>query len=202
MEKHRNIVIFVMGRPGSGKDTQADFLAKHFNLRRIITSDLIQEKFLNFPDDLVVKQEKKLFDSGILNTPSWIIEIVKERITELKNNNFDGGFGIIFSGSPRTFYEAETLVPFLEELFGAENMKAIYLDITDEEGIKRILRRAARELDKDPEKLKVRMKEYEERTKPVIDFFSHKNILVTIKGMPSPENIFDDILVQLKDFLI
>lgn len=190
-----------MGRPGSGKDTQADFLAERFNLLKIVTSDLLLEKFKKSPSDPIVQKEKEIFEAGVLNTPSWVMSVVREKISELSSRDFEGRDGIIFSGSPRTLYEAENLVPFLENVFGIENMKAVYLKAEAEEGIRRISLRAARELDKDPEKLKVRMIEYEERTKPVLDYFNQRNILTKVDGMPAREIVFEEILSKLKGFL-
>lgn len=197
----RKIVIFVMGRPGSGKDTQADFLAERFNLLKIVTSDLLQEKFKKSPTEPAVQKEKEIFEKGVLNTPDWVVSVVKEKISELTAGGLEGRDGIIFSGSPRTLYEAENLVPFLENVFGIDNLKAVYLETTAEEAIKRILLRAARALDKDPEKLKVRMTEYEERTKPVLDYFNQRNILIKVDGMSAQEIVFEEILSKLKGFV-
>lgn len=197
----QKIVIFVMGRPGSGKDTQADFLEKRFNLLKIVTSELLQEKFKKAPTEPAVQKEKEIFEKGVLNTPDWVVSVVKEKIAELMARDLEGRAGIIFSGSPRTLYEAENLVPFLENIFGPENLKAVYLETTAEEAVKRILLRAARALDKDPEKLKVRMTEYEERTKPVLDYFNQRNILLKVDGMPAQEIVFEDVLLKLKGFI-
>ncbi|HAM95806.1 TPA: hypothetical protein DEP31_02495 [Candidatus Azambacteria bacterium] len=194
----QKIVIFVMGRPGSGKDTQADFLAKRFNLLKIVTSDLLQEKFKKSPTEPTVQKEKEIFEKGVLNTPSWVVSAVKEKISELTAGGLEGRDGIIFAGSPRTLYEAENLVPFLENVFGTDNLKAVYLETTAEEAIKRISLRAARALDRDPEKLKVRMTEYEERTMPVLDYFNQRNILIKVDGMPAQEIVFEDILLKLE----
>lgn len=197
-DNKQKIVIFVMGRPGSGKDTQADFLAKRFNLLKIVTSELLQEKFKKAPTASAVQKEKEIFEKGVLNTPDWVVSVVKEKISELIARDLEGRAGIIFSGSPRTLYEAENLVPFLENVFGIDNLKAVYLETTAEEAIKRILLRAARALDKDPEKLKVRMTEYEERTRPVLDYFNQRNILIKVDGMPAQEIVVEDILLKIE----
>ncbi|HBA52588.1 TPA: adenylate kinase, partial [Candidatus Azambacteria bacterium] len=49
-----------------------------------------------------------------------------------------------------------------------------------------------------PEKLKVRMTEYEERTMPVLDYFNQRNILIKVDGMPAQEIVFEDILLKLE----
>lgn len=199
MDFNKPIVIFVMGRPGAGKDTVADSLAERFHLIRIITSDLLQAKFKETPSDPETKEEKALFESGALNSPSWVLETVKEHVEKLAQVNFQEKNGITFSGSPRTSYEAEHLVPFLEDIFGSGNMFALALDITEEEGIERILKRAGRALDQDPKKLKIRMEHYDNRTRPVLEYLEKRNLLIHIDGMPSPEEVIQNTLARLEE---
>jgi adenylate kinase len=186
-----------MGRPGSGKDTQAQLLAEKFNLQPVDTAHLLQEKFKSDSSDSQVASEKEMFETGELNTPQWVLGIVREHVTKLVAQDFDGKKGVIFSGSPRTQFEAEGLVPFLEGLFGAENLFAVYLDITEEEGIRRILKRNARALDRDPEKLKIRMQEYDTRTKPVLDFLKKRGMLSAVDGMKAREGVLEDAVAAL-----
>lgn len=199
MDLSKPIVIFVMGRPGAGKDTVADSLAEHFHLIRIVTSDLLQEKFKETSSDPETKEEKVLFESGALNSPPWVFETVKEHVEGLVAANFQEKNGIIFSGSPRTSYEAEHLVPFLKDIFASGNMFAIALDITREEGIERILKRAGRALDQDPKKLKIRMEEYDNRTRLVLEYFEQRNLLMHIDGMPSSEEVIQDTFSRLDE---
>ena len=200
MKPHKKpIVLIVLGRPGSGKDTQADLLAKHYNLIRIETSKLIQEEFNENLSDPETKKEKENFDNGRLCGPPWIVSIIKKRVSSL-DFNVSNENGIIFSGSPRTIYEVENALPFFEEKFGKENIAAVYLNITAEEGMRRILKRNARELDRDPEILKVRMNEFNNRTAPILDILKNKGILFDIDGMPSIEIIFQNILKVLNGY--
>lgn len=191
------IAIFIIGRPGAGKDTQAELLAARFNLEHIITSDLIQRKFKDSLGDPQAKQEKKFFDKGILNTPEWVAGLIKEHAQELARNNFNGKNGIIFSGSPRTQFEVENLTPALKDIFGGKHLFAIYLDISENEGTKRILKRGARALDRDPQKLKVRMREYGARTQPVLEYFDNMGILKRVDGMPAAAVVAQ----RINDFL-
>lgn len=185
------VAIIILGRPGSGKDTQANFLASHYNLAHIKTSALLLDEFKKTtPSNGVMRREKIIFDSGQLNTPSWVMSVIKKKISSIK---LDKNNGIIFSGSPRTLYEAENLLPFLENIFGKENVFGIYVDITEGEGIKRIIKRNERPLDRDVNILKIRMKEFEERTAPILNLFKERGILKNIDGMPASEIIFENI---------
>lgn len=189
----RPIAVMILGRPGSAKDTQAELLAQHYNFIRIETSKMLREEFkINKTNQRVIK-EKIIFASGRLNTPSWVASVIKKKISSLKLP----ARSIVFSGSPRTLYEAKIVSPVLEKKFGKENVFAIYLDITEKEGIQRILKRNERPLDRDVKVLKIRMEEFKKRTAPILDFFKKKGILRLVNGMPSQEIVFKRIIVKL-----
>lgn len=185
------ISIFVLGRPGAGKDTQAALLSDFFHLEDIKTSSLLRAKFEANQTDPFIAHQKEVFDAGELNDPQWVMSIVLERVSQFCENNFEGKNGIIFSGSPRTLYEAEHLVPFIEERFGADRLAGLFVTITEQVGIERILKRNARPLDRDEAILHTRMEEFNERTMKGIDYLAARNALITIDGMPSLEVVFE-----------
>ncbi|MEX0916637.1 MAG: nucleoside monophosphate kinase [Candidatus Spechtbacterales bacterium] len=195
---NKPICVFVMGRPGAGKDTQAALLSDFFHLENIKTSALLRAKFEGNPTDPLIAKQKEVFDAGELNDPEWVMSVVVERVTQLCENNFDGKQGIIFSGSPRTLYEAERLVPFLVARFGKDCIVGVLVSVSEEEGIERILKRNARPLDRDVEILRTRMQEFNERTEQAIDYLRTRDALISIDGMPTPEVVFE----QAKDALI
>jgi len=203
MELKKPAAIMMMGRPGAGKDTQAKILADKMGLIRVVTSDLLQKKLNENPDDPDIKKEKEIFESGVLNTPSWVLSVIKEYIEKLAKTNFNGKNGVIFSGSPRTSYEVENLIPFIEKIFGLENIFALYLEISEEVGIERIIKRNKenpRSLDEGPEKLKTRTREFDVRTRPVLDYLEKMGILIRINGMPPAEDVAAEIAKKLSPF--
>ena len=187
-----------MGRPGAGKDTQAALLSDFFHLENVKTSGLLRATFEATPADPVVARQKEVFDAGELNDPAWVMGIVLERVDQLYKNDFEGKKGIIFSGSPRTLYEAEHLIPFVAERFGKDRIAGILVSVSEHEGIERILKRNARPLDRDEEILRTRMQEFNERTEPAIDYLRQQGALISIDGMPAPEVVFE----QAKDAVI
>ena len=116
-------IIILIGPIGSGKDTQADILADKLHLFRLRTSQLLEDKFNHVkpdnPDYNKLQKEKTLWAGGTLNTPEWVLSVVQEKVKEVAS----GGQGIIFSGSPRTLFEAEGLMPFLEKLYAKNRLK-------------------------------------------------------------------------------
>ncbi len=167
-------------------------------------------------------EERKKRESGELMSPPLINFWIKRKVKELKEE----GKGIVFSGSPRTLYEGERLTPFLKKIYGNKNIKVILLELSAKETIWRNSHRKACELmrhpilftketakltkcpfdgskltvrkDDTPKVIKDRLKEYEERTLPVIKLFKKQGLEVkTTNGEQSVADVFDDILKAL-----
>lgn len=166
-------------------------------------------------------KERENWSSGILNTPELVAFWVKEKIKELAEEGRD----IIFAGSPRTLPEGKEIIPFLEKLYGAKSIKVVLIDISPEETIKRNSRRRICQLMRHPilstekeflglkscpldgsklvrraglddiETIKVRLKEYKERTYPLMKYFDGQGLKVKkINGEQSVEKVHEDIL--------
>jgi len=170
------------------------------------------------------EKEKELFLTGKLCSPPLVTYLVSEKIKTL----FDEDKSVILAGSPRTLYEGERVVPLLKRLYGLKNIKVIMLEISAKETIWRNSHRKLCELmrhtimySKETEKLtkcpldgsklqarkgldnietiKVRLKEYQERTFPLLKFYQDSGLkVVKINGSPAPSVIFENILKVLK----
>ncbi len=134
-------VIILYGPPGSGKGTQAELLVKKFNFVHFDTGRYLENLF-SFPKkedlkDPVFLKEKENFESGKLCDPSWVLRIVKRETDKI----FKSGFSLVFSGSPRTLYEAfgdkkeEGLISFLIKRFKKENIYIFFLKVKAEDSI-------------------------------------------------------------------
>lgn len=140
-------VILIYGAPGAGKGTQADLLSKKIGFYHFDTGKNI-EQTINDPENLKdesMRKEKELFDSGRLNTPAWVLkEVVIKKTEKLARV----GVRLVFSGSPRTLFEAfgdtenTGLVDVLEKLYGKENMGILYIKVKPETSVFRNSNRA------------------------------------------------------------
>jgi adenylate kinase len=222
------IAIIIIGPPGSGKGTQAKLLAERLGLIHFDTGKYI-EQVVHAPanrKNKIIQRERKLFDSGILCEPDWVLKIVGEKTKKLA----EAGFGIVFSGSPRTFYESfgdekqEGLVDVLEKHYGKKNIFIFKIDISAQNSIKRNGNRLLcsvcgiqlmatfkdvaklktcpfcggklyrRTLDK-PETIKIRLKEYIERTLPIAAELKKRGYkIIRINGEPLPAKVSQSIL--------
>lgn len=167
-------------------------------------------------------EEKKLRESGILWDPPFLIQCIKGKIEELAKENE----GIIISGSPRTLYEAENLLSILEKLYGKENIQVVIIKLSAEQTILRNSHRRECSLmrhpilftketvnltrcpldgsrlvtrkDDDPETIKRRLKEYEKRTFPVVDYLKNEGLrIIEVDGDQSVESLFKIIINKL-----
>ncbi len=222
----RKIAVILYGPPGSGKGTQANLLSSNLGLIHFDTGRVL-EALLNDPENQknkIIKKEKKLFDSGILLTPSFVLEHLKNKVKKISS----AGWGIVFSGSPRTLYEAEGLMPILEKLFGKENIYVFELDVRESIPSKRNSHRLIcrvcgapllsafypsknpkhcpvcagpfyrRTLD-NAKTIKVRMNEYHERTEVIFDFLKKRKYKVhKINGEPPPYQVFGQLIKYFK----
>src|SRR3989344_2723586 len=126
-------VIIVYGPPGAGKGTQANLLAGKLGLIHFDTGKYL-EQLVHDPDlknNPEIQKAGKIFDSGALVTPSFVLKVTAKKTKEIAKS----GFGVVFSGSPRTLFEAfgdaknEGLINILEKKFGKKNISILLLKI-------------------------------------------------------------------------
>ncbi|MDE2001154.1 MAG: nucleoside monophosphate kinase [Patescibacteria group bacterium] len=133
--------IMLFGPPGAGKGTQANLLAAKFGMIHFDTGRYL-EQLVHDPtlqSDPEIGKARKIFDDGILFDPAFVLKIITRKAREISGS----GFGIVFSGSPRTVYEAfgdadhQGLIALLESEYGRENVLPVFLDIDPKESIAR-----------------------------------------------------------------
>jgi adenylate kinase len=94
--------IVLLGAPGAGKGTQAQFLMAKFGIPQISTGDMLRAAISAGTD--LGKQAKAVMDAGQLVSDELIIGLVKERITE-----DDCKAGFLLDGFPRTIPQADAM---------------------------------------------------------------------------------------------
>jgi len=229
MEQEKFLII--IGSPGAGKGTQANLLSEklgfyHFQNSKIIGRIIDQAEPGSFVEvdgkKYYFEQQKKLREQGKLWDPPFFTHFLIQKIQELHQE----GKEVVFDGTPRTLYEGQRTIPLLKELYGAENMDVIFIEITEDEAIFRNSHRRECKLvrhpvlyseetakltkcqldgselierkDDDPEVIKTRLREFRERTMPLLKFLEEQKLRVhKIDGSPSPVEVFNSILKTL-----
>jgi adenylate kinase len=123
--------IILLGAPGAGKGTQAQFLTKTFDIPQISTGDMLRAAIKAGTE--LGKLAKSFMDEGKLVTDEIIIGLVKERIAQDDCKN-----GFLLDGFPRTVPQADALKDA-----GVAIDAIIEIDVPDEEIVKRMSGRRA-----------------------------------------------------------
>jgi len=123
--------IILLGAPGAGKGTQAQFLTKKFNIPQISTGDMLRAAIKAGTE--MGKLAKEAMDSGQLVTDEIIIGLVKDRISEDDCKN-----GYLLDGFPRTLPQADAVTQA-----GIEIDAVIEIDVADSVIVKRMSGRRA-----------------------------------------------------------
>lgn len=209
--------IILLGSPGSGKGTQAQFITEKFAIPQISTGDMLRAA-VREGTPLGV-EAKTVMDAGGLVSDEIILGLIKERIAQNDCNN-----GYLLDGFPRTIAQAEGL-----QSMGVELDYVIEIAVDDAEIIKRMSGRrvhlasgrsyhvvfnppkqagldditgeALIQRDDDSEEtVRKRLTVYHAQTKPLVDFYSapgQKVRFATIEGVGSVSDITTKMLAIL-----
>lgn len=181
-----NIVLF--GPPGAGKGTQSEKLIHHYQLVHLSTGDILRAEIAN--NTPLGLEAKKLMDQGILVPDEVVIGMINNKLDANKNAK-----GFIFDGFPRTVAQAEALDSLLQSKASSIS-GMLALEVDDEELQKRLLLRgqsSGRADDANPDIIRKRIEEYNNKTAPVATFYKNQNKFSSIHGIGSIDDIFSSL---------
>jgi len=189
-----NLVLF--GPPGAGKGTQSEKLIQTYNLIHLSTGDLLRSQ-ITAGTELGLRA-KQLMDQGLLVPDEVVIGMIDFKLHESQSSSISaansvGGF--IFDGFPRTVPQAEALDQLLAR-YGTQITTMVALVVDDEELIRRLLKRgetSGRPDDQNEALIRRRVTEYNNKTKPVADYYAQQGKYVAINGIGDIETIFGAI---------
>lgn len=185
-----NIILF--GPPGSGKGTQSQNLIAKYGLKHLSTGDLLRSEIaLQTPLGI---EAKNFIDKGQLVPDEVVIGMIS---TALETN--PGVAGFLFDGFPRTAAQAEALDKLLQ-LKKTSITVMLALNVSEEELVKRLLQRgqsSGRSDDTNEIIIRSRIEEYENKTRPVADYYATSGKVVHIKGEGSIEEIFEALCTEI-----
>lgn len=213
--------IILLGAPGAGKGTQAQFLTKAFDIPQISTGDMLRAAIKAGTE--LGKLAKSFMDSGKLVTDEIIIGLVQDRITHEDCKN-----GFLLDGFPRTVPQADAL-----REAGVSIDAVIEIDVPDSEIVKRMSGRRAHlasgrtyhiiynppkiegkddetgedlvQRDDDKEEIVLdRLHVYHEQTAPLVNYYqgvaaADKSVkYITIDGTQTIDIVEQEIISKLK----
>lgn len=212
--------IILLGPPGAGKGTQAQYIMERYSIPQISTGDMLRAAVKAGTE--LGKQAKQVMDAGDLISDDIIIGLVKERITEPDCAN-----GFLFDGFPRTIPQAEALVsadvvidhvveisvadeeivqrlggrrvhPGSGRIYHVKYNPPAKEGLDDETGEALVLRE-----DDQEETIRNRLDIYHQQTEPLVAFYQNQNGdskpgYLRVEGMGTVDNIRDIIFAGLE----
>lgn len=212
--------IVILGPAGSGKGIQSGLLSECFNIPHISTGDMLRDILSDNGGNS--NAVKKSLEGGSLMSDDFMFDILLQRLKEDDCKN-----GFILDGFPRNHEQAIWLdsviseindkklvvvvldVPFdilMKRITGRYNCNscgAIYNKFYKNTKVEGVCDKCGstdffvREDDSDVESIKNRLDVYRNMSKPIIDFYSKKNLIYFINGVDSTEKIHENIKSSL-----
>jgi len=216
-KKDHPLNIILLGISGSGKGTQAKMLCEKYNLEYIGTGDMLR-KFAK-EENAAARKLKEELDIGHL-VPTWVpFYLWMDRLVNVPEEK-----GVLFDGSPRKIGEAELLSDVLF-WYGRKNIKAILIDVPEEEIMQRLLnRRTCAKCGKsayvapeekstvcghcggemkirpedNPDAIKKRIEWFNHEVQEVIHFYDIHGEIIRINGNQPIDKVSEDIVKALE----
>ncbi|MDP9210074.1 MAG: adenylate kinase [Actinomycetota bacterium] len=183
--------VLLIGPPGAGKGTQASRIAGHFDLARIATGDLLREQVVDGTE--LGKVAKAYMDRGDLVPDDLVIEMTRDRMVEA---NEEGGY--VLDGYPRTLAQAEAAYRWALAR-GIPFDLTLYFEIEEQELLARLAGRAREEhrSDDTEETVRHRLEVFANQTRPLVDYYQRRGILVPINAVGPIDAISEEIFATL-----
>lgn len=179
--------IFFVGKPGSGKETQAKLLAEKTGYAILSTGDKFRE--LRERSDALGERIRSEYDAGHL-MPDWFADFLFQEAAL----NLAPEAGIVFEGSGRTVDQ----VGLIDKVLGwlGREYTFINLDISDDEAVRRMQSRG-RSDSRSEEQIRTRLSVYAASTEPVLAHLTAQNKLMVVHGEQSIEDVHREVLQHL-----
>lgn len=187
-----NIIFY--GPEGSGKTTQGKLLSEKLGVPHLVSGDLVrwgaaQDK------GMIGDVCRESLAKGYYVADTEMFVLWKNR---LKQPDTDKGW--VIDGFPRNLTQAEFLADKLDK-YGKKVDLVFYLKVSEEESMKRLLKRGRKNPDgstNDTEELiRERLRRYKAEEADVLSYYSQMDLLVEVNGERSIEEIFSDIYSQV-----
>jgi adenylate kinase len=184
--------IVLLGPPGAGKGTQAARVACRFSAPHIATGDIFRANVASGTE--LGRSAQEYMDRGDLVPDDVVIAMVMERLAA-----DDCRTGFVLDGFPRTVNQAEALDRQLVDL-GAPLHAVLCFEAAEDELLRRLAGRAAAQhrADDAEQTIRHRLEVFSIKTRPLIDYYAHRGLLITVDAIGPIEVVTKRILDDLE----
>jgi adenylate kinase len=183
--------LVVLGPPGAGKGTQAVKLAEQFACADVATGDIFRANVAEGTE--LGRAAQEYMDRGDLVPDDIVIEMTRDRMLEASE---EGGY--VLDGYPRTLAQAEAAYRWAVAR-GIPFDLTLYFEIEEEELLARLAGRAREEhrSDDTEETVRHRLEVFAAQTRPLVDYYHRRGILVRINAVGPIDAISEQIFATL-----
>ena len=183
--------MLLLAPPGAGKGTQGARLAEHFGVRHIAAGELFREHISRQSE--LGRAAKAYVDRGELVPDSLVLDLIMPVVVAA---TAEGGY--VLDGFPRTMPQALAAAELGLRL-GVRFHAVVYLDVAEDELVRRLRRRAEEQgrADDTADVIRHRLRVFAEKTRPLIEYYRKRGILVSVDGDQPVEEVTSDILRAL-----
>ena len=180
--------IILVGPPGAGKGTQAEFISNKFNLNKVSTGDLFRENIKKNTE--LGRKANEYVNSGKLVPDQIVTDMISDWLSS--NNNW------LLDGFPRTVKQAKSLDNILSSQNKVLN-SVLLIDVPNPLLVDRLLERQKIEkrTDDNPQTIQVRIDTYEQETSLLIEYYNELGLLTKINGSQSITDVSVSIEKEL-----
>ena len=181
--------LLLIGAPGAGKGTQAGRLAEHFGVTHISSGDLLRQHVAD--ETPLGKTVQSLVRRGDLVPDQIVMDMLFKPVLAASKSG-----GYILDGFPRTVEQAELAYRTARAL-GVAVQIAVHLDVPREELVRRLLARG-RGSDDTQEVIEHRLEVFEEKTRPMLDYYADREELIIVDGGRSVDEVSWSLVEQIQ----
>ena len=174
--------IIMLGGPGSGKSTYSKFLTKEFMIPHVYTGDMMRN--LAKMDTPTGRKVRSALDKGDYVDTKIVLDTLQKRLSRKDTER-----GYVLDGFPRSMEQVKEME---DRNIGFDH--AVYLDVAEEEVIRRLMSRGR--ADDKPEIIKNRIKVYHRETAPLLTYYKDEIINIKAEGS-TPEAIAKEIIKKV-----
>jgi len=188
-------ILSLLGAPGSGKGTQAEILAKEYGYVHIVTGDLIRAEREKANHDEMAREITQRYDEGIPQPDHVVRDLVLEKAEEDISVP-----GLIFDPFPLSLRQADILEHWANKHADEVELPVLlYVYVSEEESVKRLLLRAKKEgRSDDKEKvIRFRYSEYAARAEQLKNYYTKRKRYIEIDGTPAIEEVTKKMISAL-----